>query len=233
LKGKLLGSLEEARAREAELEALVVDEPADPDGRWHAKDHLAHVSWWRARSARTLDAARTGQELPPPTAEDDDVQNAIIYAEVRDRSARDVKTAAHESWEALRRAIEASSEDDLAKPNPRESGSQIWEIVPGVYGHVGTHVWSWYLDVGEVDRAMDVARWAFDVEGGFFSRPEQRAISRYNLACVYARLGNAEEALPLLRETFSARPSLKEWAAKDHDLDSIRDDPGLKELLAT
>ena len=121
MKEKLLRAVDESREREAELEAFVVDEHADPEGRWNAKDHLAHLSWWRLRGAQTLDAARTGRELPPPTPEDDDVQNAIIYAEVRDRSAHDVKTDAHNSWEALRKAIEASSEDDLARPHPPES----------------------------------------------------------------------------------------------------------------
>ena len=80
MKEKLLRAIDEAREREAELEAFVVDEPANPDGRWNAKDHLAHTSWWRWRSARTLDATRTGGELPPPVPDDDGVQNAIIYA---------------------------------------------------------------------------------------------------------------------------------------------------------
>src|SRR5438477_12583657 len=222
MKEKLLRAIDEGREPEAELEAFVVDEPANPDGRWNAKDHLAHTSWWRWRSARTLDATRTGGELPPPVPDDDAVQNAIIYAEVKDLSAAAVKADAAESWTALRKAVEASSVEDLAKPHPRQPESPVWEAVPGAVGHAGTHVWSWHLDLGDENRAMTVARWASDVEGSFFTKPEQLAESRYNLACVYARLGNADEALPLLRQSFEAQPAPMAWARTDRSLDPIR-----------
>ena len=226
-------AVDEGRAREGELEALLVDMPANPDGRWNAKDHLAHVSWWRSRSAQTLDAVRTGGELPPAVPDDDGVQNAIIYAEVRDRAADDVKAGARKSWAALRKAIEASSEEDLAKQHPRQKESQVWEAVPGAVGHAGTHLWSWYLDIGDEDRAIAVARWSYDVERRFFTKSEQLAESRYNLACAYARLGRPREAVPLLRESFAARPDLAAHARKDADLDRIRQDPELAGLLAT
>jgi hypothetical protein len=216
--------VDEGRAREAELDALVVDEPADSGGRWHAKDHLAHLSWWRLRSAQTLDAVRTGGELPPTLPDDDNVTNAAVYAEVKDRPAVDVKADAAASWLALRDAVEASSEEDLARPHPREPGSQVWETVPGAAGHTGTHVWSWYLDIGDEKRAMEVARWSTDVEGRFFNTPGKLANSRYNLACVYARLGRADEAIPLLRQSFDARPELLVWARNDPDLDPIREE---------
>jgi len=235
MKAKLLQAVDEGRERERELEALVVDEPANPDGRWNAKDHLAHLAWWRRRSANTLDAVRTGGELPPPLPDDNDdtVNNAVVYGQTKNLSAADVKAGARDSWSALRKAVEASSEDDLLKHHPRFPESQVWEAVPGAVGHAGTHVWSWYLDIGDARRGMDAARWTFDMESRFFVTPEQLANSRYNLACVYARLGNAGEALPLLRQSFAARPELSELARRDPDLDRLRDDPELVELLAT
>ncbi len=223
MKEKLLRAVDQGREREAGLEAFVVDEPANPDGRWNAKDHLAHLSWYRWRNAGTLDAVRTGGELPPPVPEDDGVQNAIIYAEVKDRPAAEVKADAAESWTALRKAVEASSEEDLAKPHPRQPQSGVWEAVPADVGHAGVHVWSWYLDVGDENRALAVAMWASDLEGSFFNKPEQLADSRYNLACLYARLGKPDEALPLLRKSFEAKPELVAWARKDRDLDPIRE----------
>jgi tetratricopeptide (TPR) repeat protein len=185
------------------------------------------------RSAQTLDAIRTGSELPPPVPDDDDEQNAIIYAQVRDLSAAEVKARARDAWAALSKAVEAASEADLARQHPQRTDSQVWEAVPGAIGHAGTHVWSWYLDIGDVERAMAVAWWASEVEGRFFTKPEQLAISRYNLACVFARLGKAREALPLLRDSFRARPDLVAHARKDSDLDRIRQEPELTELLAT
>lgn len=233
MKARLLEAVDQGRQREKELEALVVDEPADPQGRWHAKDHLAHLSWWRRRSAKTLNAARTGGELPPQLGDDDSVTNAAVYADVKDRSAADVKADAHDSWAELRQAIEDSSDRELARAHPRQPGSQVWETVPSAVGHSATHVWSWYMDVGEQDRALDIARWATDVEGRFFTTPEQLASSGYNLACAYARAGRAREAVPLLRESFDAEPRLRDLARRDGDLDRIRDDTELKQLLAT
>ena len=224
MKEKLLEAIDDGRTRESGLAALVVDAPANPDGRWNAKDHLAHVSWWRWRSAQTLNAVRTGGEPPPALPDDANVQNAIIYAEVRDRPAADVRADAAESWAALRKAVEESSEEDLAKLHPREAESQVWEAVPSAVGHAGTHVWSWLLDAGDEKHAMEVARWSADVDARFFTTPDKLAESRYNLACVYARLGKADQALPLLRESFAAKPELVAWARKDRDLDPIREE---------
>ena len=224
MKARLLQTIDEGREVESELAALVIDAPANPDGRWTAKDHLAHVSWWRRRSADTLNAVRTGSEMPPVLDDDDAVNNAVIYAEIKDRGAADVKGEAEQSWSALRAAVEASSEEDLAKPHPRFPGFQLWESVPSAVGHAGTHVWSWYLDMGDEERGMKAARWTADIEGRFFDTPDKLADSRYNLACVYARLGRADEALPLLRQSFEAKPELAELARKDRDLDRIREE---------
>ena len=224
MKARLLQTIDEGREVESELAALVVDAPANPDGSWTAKDHLAHVSWWRRRSADTLNAMRTGSEMPPVLDDDDAINNAVIYAEIKDRGAADVKAEAEQSWSALRAAVEASSEEDLARPHPRFPGFQLWESVPSAVSHAGTHVWSWYLDTGDEDRGMKAARWTADVESRFFDTPEKLADSRYNLACVYARLGRADDALPLLRQSFEAKPELAELARKDKDLDRIREE---------
>jgi tetratricopeptide (TPR) repeat protein len=224
VKEKLLRAVDEGRGRESELEALVVDAPANPDGTWTAKDHLAHLSWWRWRSARTLEASRTGGEPPPALPDNDDVQNAIIYGEVRDRPAAEVKADAAESWNALRKAIEESSEEDLGRQHPLQPGAQVWQAVPGSVGHAGVHVWSYLLDVGDQARAIDAANWSAEMEGRFFTSPEHLAESRYNLACMYSRLGRADQALPLLRESFAGKPELLAWARKDRDLDPIREE---------
>lgn len=224
MKDKLLQTINDGRKVESELVALVVDAPANPDGTWNAKDHLAHISWWRRRSADTLDAMRTGSDLPPPLDDDDAVNNAVIYAEIKDRSAADVKADAEQSWSALRDAVEASSEEDLAKPHPRFPGFQLWESVPSAVSHAGTHVWSWYLDMGDEERGMKAARWTADIERRFFDTADKLADSRYNLACVFARLGRPAEALPLLRQSFEAKPELADLARKDRDLDRIREE---------
>src|SRR5258706_15083602 len=90
--------------------------PAEP-GLWTVKDHLAHLTWWRMYAAEVLDAVRTGSELPD-VADDDDVQNAKIYAAHKDRSAEAIKTAAPASYDRLDAAIRAITDEDLIKPQP-------------------------------------------------------------------------------------------------------------------
>jgi tetratricopeptide (TPR) repeat protein len=218
------------REREAELEALCVDLPADPGGRWTAKDHLAHMTAWRNRGADLLDAVRTGR-VPPEKVVNDDAENAKIYAATRDQSVEEVTREARASWERLAAAIEASSEMDLMKPHPHSPGNAIWENVPGIAGHLGTHLMWWYLETSDPDAAEASQLWARDVEHAATSNPKERAITTYNLACFYSRVGNIEKALPLLQESFDGNPDLLDWAGKDPDLDPIRGLPELRGLL--
>ena len=232
MKHRLLETVVEGEAREAELVELCVDTPADPSGRWSAKDHLAHLSWWRSRNARLMDAVRTGGELPPSVQ--DDAQNAVIYEENRDRSAEDVRNDARESWQRLRSAVEACSDSDLALPHPYAPGFQLWSTVPGNgHGHLGQHLMFMYMESGEMDRAEAAQLWVHGLDRRVFPDRADRANADYNLACFYGRAGDAAKALPLLRASFGARPELISHARKDPDLDRIRDDPKVKELLAT
>ena len=230
MKERLLRAIASGRAREAELEDLCLDEPADPGGRWHAKDHLAHMAWWRSRSADIIEAARAGDE-PPPRVEDD-VRNAITYEENRDRSLAAIKRDARASWQELSEAIEACTEEDLRKPHPHSPGSALWGVVPADAGHLGVHLMFLHLERGDELRAESAARWGYEVETSFFEKPEERADATYNLACFFARVGRVDEALPLLAASFQANPGLRELARKDPDLESIRDHAELKELLA-
>jgi tetratricopeptide (TPR) repeat protein len=218
------------REREAELEALCVDAPADPGGRWSAKDHLAHLTAWRFRGADLIDAVRTGR-VPPEKVVNDDAENAKIHAATRDHSVEEVTREARASWDRLAAAIEACSEIDLMKPHPHSSGNSIWENVPGIAGHLGTHLMWWYLETSDPDAAEAAQLWARDVEHAATSNPKERAITTYNLACFYSRVGNVEKALPLLQESFDGNPDLLEWAGKDPDLDPIRGLPELRGLL--
>jgi len=220
LKQELLDVVAAGQSREAELESVCVDAPADAGGRWAAKDHLAHLAWWRTRAARVIDAARTGAE-PPPSVEDD-TQNALIYAETKDLAVAAVSENAKAAWRALQDAILACSEEDLRRRHPHAAGSEIWETVPGHAGHIGTHLMWWYLERGEVERAEAAELWAYGVESEAFPEPAKRADATYNLACFYSRVGRTGKALELLRESLEAKPALRELARRDPDLDPIR-----------
>ena len=53
----------------------------------------------------------------------------------------------------------------------------------------------------------------------------------YNLACCEALTGRKEAAIGHLRLAFERRPSLRDVAKQDTDLDSLREEPAFRELL--
>jgi quercetin dioxygenase-like cupin family protein len=70
----------------------------------------------------------------------------------------------------------------------------------------------------EWDKAIEV------LEGHLADTPDH-AGTHYNLACAHARAGRPDVALDYLQEAVELRSSFAEYAAKDDDLASLRDDP--------
>jgi hypothetical protein len=59
-----------------------------------------------------------------------------------------------------------------------------------------------------------------------------RSYLLYNLACAEAQLGEADAAFAHLRDAVKLRPSLAAHVAADADLEPLRDDPRLPEIIA-
>jgi len=231
VKQALLDMVAAGRSREAELEAVCEDAPPNADGSWTAKDQLAHLVYWRARNARLLEAVRTGGDMPPAVEDDD--QNAIVYAENRDRTLEAIEKEAQASWAAMGAFVEACTEEDLLNVHPYAPDYQLWETVTGVIDHLAAHLVDFYLERGDRRRAEAAQVWAYTLASQVFSRPLQKADSAYNLACFYSREGRPADALRLLDESLGAKPALVAHARQDPDLDPIRDHPELVRLLAT
>jgi quercetin dioxygenase-like cupin family protein len=83
-----------------------------------------------------------------------------------------------------------------------------------------------YADLGEFDRARDLA------ENALRQYPDQWQ-GFYNAACLEARVGNRERALEHLERAVELEPArVREYAADDSDLDSIRDEPEFASVIA-
>ena len=79
--------------------------------------------------------------------------------------------------------------------------------------------------IGDHAKSYDWARRALAID------PDETSIL-YNVACVYALLGNTEDALQCLGKVMEHGTFFKNWAAKDSDLDSLRFDPRFHALLS-
>ncbi len=192
------------------------------DGDWSPKDHQAHLTAWKARQADRLAAARAGDELPAavPDSETDAV-NAELHA-----------TRADWTWEAIDRDADAESRrlaDELAATDPERLLANP-DLVDGTFGNGAFHAqqhFAWLLaaDIGlDADRVLrfgdQVERMVRD--SGLPDRDQATAI--YNTACFMAVNGHPDEARPRLRDAFSLRPELVEWAKQDGDLVALRDE---------
>jgi hypothetical protein len=230
LRERLVQSLEAAQAREAVLLALCDDLPPATYGAWTVKDNVAHLNVWRENAAGILDAARLGTDYDGPANDGDvDAQNAEIYEAHRADSAATVRAAAPASYAALIGAIRACSEDDLFRERPNNAGP-VWRVVPGNgHAHVAQHLSYWAADRGDEAASEEAARWGYGLDVELF--PDNQPVADYNLACFYARTGNADKALPLLQAALRARPDLRAFALEDADIDPIRDDPRVQSLL--
>jgi len=228
LKEKLLQAQAETRQREAELVALCSDAPPDPSGRWRPQDHLTHLASAREFEAGLIEAVSAGGEAPPDRSE---THNDDEYLATCDETAAAVIARADRAWDRLEKAIQAATQEDLAKPRPYEPNRRSFlDLAPG--DHAAAHIFWVHLDAGNEPAAEAVLRWAQDLSARTSTNPRNHAVGVYNLACFYARTVRVEEALPLLRESVAEAPDLKDWAHKDPDLEPIRDDPRVKELLS-
>ena len=232
MKDKLRHLVEAGRQKEAsDLLPHVDDAPPALPRRWTARDQLAHLTAWRLIATTELNAVRTGG-TPPDVAEENDVENAKIYARTHDQKSASVLDEARHSLDLLLAAVEACSEEDLEKPRTHRPEQPAWQIIPGnTYFHVAQHLGYWSSERGDEAPAEEAAKWAHELATKTFPEDRRRGVADYNLGCFYAVRGRSEDAMPYLRSAFELRPDLREWAKEDTDLDAIRSDPELTSLL--
>ena len=234
MKQKLRDLIKAGRDKEeSELVPHVDDATPDEPGRWTAKDQLAHQMAWRQHAAAEMDAVRTGG-AGPVVSDDDLVANAEIYKRTHHQPAASIRDAAKSSWDQLAAAVEACSDEDLAKPRIRRSPTPeaLWQLVPNdAYFHLAEHLVWWHRDRGDEAAAEDAAKWGYEMASSTYPDYRSQGTVTYNLGCFYAVRGRAAEAVPLLRKGIELRPDLREWAKQDTDLDPIRSTPELASLL--
>lgn len=116
--------LAEIRAERAGWHALLAEvgegrmERPGPMGDWTLKDLAAHLTGWRERTIRRIEAG-PGREPPTPWPghlTGDDAINAWIYERNRDRPLREVLAEADASFARLAAAVAALPDEDLTAP---------------------------------------------------------------------------------------------------------------------
>lgn len=150
---------------------------------------------------------RVGAELLlcAADAQPDDYQAAIMGS-AKLEEVDGLETARPHIEEAIRRA------ERFIKYGPKLA--RPWNMVAFAY-----------LLLGKRDEAIKAADTAFEIE------PEMPS-TLYNLACFYTKAGELERAIELLQSACEQGFGFAQWLRGDSDLDPIRDDPRVQDLLA-
>lgn len=148
-KAALLEQIERERLVWEQLLRAVGEERMEQPGAtgaWSFKDVVAHLNGWRVRTLARLHAARTGAEPAPPpwpAGLDEDSEsgltqiNAWIERAGRERSLHEVLDEASRSFDRMRDAVLALSDEELSDPGryPWMGGEPVGAVVGYSFGH--------------------------------------------------------------------------------------------------
>jgi len=191
---------------------------------WSAKDHIAHMTFWRQRLALMLTAIL--RQEAPPQAENFELLNPVIFEEQRNRSWPDILSESEQAYARLITLTDQLTEEDLTAFNRFDwipNGEPLYTAFMGnCYEHTQNHLAQYYADRDDLERALETYEvWAGRVlETGV---PEiLQGYVLYNLACFYATHSRIEKASAPLQQAFALYPHTREFALTDPDLVALR-----------
>lgn len=190
---------------------------------WAAKDHVAHMTFWRQRLALRLQALLENQ--PQPAAQDFEQMNPIIFEKNRHRPWADLLAESDQVYGELISLTERLSEEDLTTGNRFDwlpDGAPLYTSYMGnCYEHTQNHLAQYLLDRHEPDQAMAT----YEVWANRVIEAEVPSLLKgymlYNLACFYATHNRLEQAKPALQQAFELYPKTREYALTDPDLTTL------------
>ena len=179
----------------------------------------AGVNGWRGDA---------GEQLIPPHEEDSG--NEELYVVV---SGRATFTVGEEQRDAPAGALVFVPAEVFRTAVAEEDGTILFVVGATVGEAFDGGGWDTFAvadglrQAGRIDESRAVMRREMD------ARPQMWALP-YNAACLEALSGNADEAFEWLRRARELAPAeeIEGYLREDTDLDSIRDDPRFRELLA-
>jgi mannose-6-phosphate isomerase-like protein (cupin superfamily) len=169
-------------------------------------------------------ARNEGDRLMPEHQEDEGIEE--LYVVLRGRARFEIDG---DSVDAPQGTLVFVRPEGNRSAFAEEAGTTVIAIGSKVgepYEAGGWEVWAEFhpaYEVGDYDAVIDRGRETLEVSG--------YAAPLYNLACCEALAGRKQDAIGHLRVAFEQRPSLRELANEDTDLDPLRDDPAFRELV--
>jgi hypothetical protein len=155
---------------------------------WSAKDHVAHMTFWRQRLALRLQAII--RKEPQPEARDFEQVNPLIFEEQRYRPWLAILSESDQAYADLIMLTAQLTEEDLTAWGRYDwvgDGMPLYTSFMGnCYEHTQIHLAQYFLERHENARALEIYEvWTNRVVEA--SVPETlKGYMLYNLACFYA-----------------------------------------------
>jgi DinB superfamily len=191
---------------------------------WSAKDHVAHLTFWRQRLALRVQAI-IGKE-PQPPSDDFEQLNPVIFEEQRYRPWSVILAESDAVYAELIALSDQLTEEELTafnRFNWTHEGAPLYSAFMGYcYEHTQQHLAQYSLDRHELERAIGTYEaWASRVIEAEVPELLKGSIF-YNLACFYATHSRREQGWPALQQAFMLYPATREFALTDPDLVTLR-----------
>lgn len=204
-------------------EILTLDEVETAE---HRGSNLIPVRYTLGYRAAGVNAwiADAGAQLIPPHEEDSGSEE--LYVVVRGRASFVV---GDETKDAPAGSLVFVDGGHHRTATAEEDGTIIFAVGATVGEAFDGGGWDTFAVAYTAQRAGDMEACRRIMAEEMERRPDSWALP-YNLACLEALAGNADEAFAML-ERIPNGPELRGYLESDSDLDNIRDDPRFQELL--
>jgi len=169
-------------------------------------------------------AANEGDRLMPEHQEDEGSEE--LYVVLRGRARFEIDGETVDAPEGMFVFVRPETSRTAFAEEAATTVLAIGSRVGQPYEAGGWEVWAEFhpaYEAGEYESVIDQARETLEAT--------DYATPLYNLACCEALTGRKEAAIGHLRLAFERRPSLRDVAKQDTDLDSLREEPAFRELL--
>ena len=169
-------------------------------------------------------AANVGDRLLPEHREDEGIEELYVVLRGRARFEIDGDNA-----DAPLGTLVFVGHESNRTAFAEEAGTTVLAVGSTVgqpYEVGGWEVWAEFhpaYEAGDYDDVIDRARES--VEASEYAAP------LYNLACCEALAGRKGDAIGHLQSAFQRRPSLRDLAKEDTDLNPLREEPAFRELV--
>ena len=169
-------------------------------------------------------AANVGDRLMPEHEEDEGVEELYVVLRGHARFEIDGEAVAAPTGTLI--FVEPGTNRTAFAEEAGTTVLAVGSRVGQPYEAGGWEVWAELhpaYEAGDYEAVIKDARETLESSG--------YATPLYNLACCEAMAGHKDDAIGHLRVAFERRPSLRDVAKEDTDLDPLRDEPAFSELL--